>query len=394
MKKSPFSRSGQFAIASSLSIASLFISSVLPLMMGRSAIAVVQSSSTASSSAQLSVEPPAAPVQLAQAANTISLLRNLRHGDNVLGLAFSPNGQYLASAASDRRLRVWNVDAVLQGDEQRFVRHVIDLPSSDRYGTSLAFSPDNRYLVSGTFNGDVRVWDLNACDPERNTCASEVLLERDYRGVAPAVQFSPNGQLLAASSFDGSVTVWNWSNRTVLTTLEAETGRHTGERQDGRFSSLAFSPDGQYLVAGSHDTTITIWDLEDDFERVEVVKTRLGVESVKFSPDGETLAAGNLDGIELRSFRNVRGRLQIGEPVAMAGRGRVNSLTYGRGGQLIFSGDNSGNVMVWDTEEEEALGTAPTDQQHNAPVLAVVLNPDGDLVATSSSNGEIKLWRP
>ncbi len=344
-----------------------------------------------------SVAPHNAPsAQLAQAFTSLTLLRNIQHGRKVNAIAFSPDSQMLASAGGDGFLRVWDVNAALQGDERRWIRRLIAIPSADRHVTSLVFSPDNRYLVTGTFNGDVRVWDLNACERDRPVCNSQLILERDYYGVAPVVKFSPSGRWLAASNYDGTVTLWNWVNRQVIAVLEPETGSHDGSKLDGRFSSLTFSPDEAYLAAGSHDDFITLWSLnpEDEYERLSTIDTGNGVDSVAFSPDGQLLASGNFRGVEIRSIRSRRGRLQIDEFSELEVGKRINTLAFVPDGQSLFVGDNRDQVGLWDIEEEELLVDIAANQQHTRPVLSVALSPSGNLLASSSTDGVIKFWRP
>lgn len=334
-------------------------------------------------------------MQLAQATKSLRLLRNIHHGRNVNAIAFSPNGQMLASAGGDGLIRVWDVNAALQGDEKRWMRRLINIPGADRYVTSLAFSPDNRYLVTGTFNGDVRIWDLSVCEQDRPICESQLMLERDYVGVAPVVKFSPSGRFLAASNYDGTVTLWHWSSRQTIAVLEPESGAHDGSRLDGRFSSLTFSPDENYLVAGSHDDFITLWSLnpEDEFERLATIDTGNGVDSVAFSPDGQFLASGNYQGVEMHSIRSRRGRLQIEEQAQLEVGERVNTMAFLPDGKSLFIGDNREQVGLWDTEQEEPLVSIPLDQQHGRPVLTVALSPVGNLLASASTDGVIKFWR-
>ncbi|WP_161635032.1 WD40 repeat domain-containing protein [Leptolyngbya sp. Heron Island J] len=335
------------------------------------------------------------PVEIAQVPAQLTLLRNIQHGRNVNAIAFSPNGQMLATAGGDGLIRVWDINFTLQGDEERWMQRLISIPSSDRYVTSLAFSPNNRYLVTGTYNGDVRIWDLNNCEQERPVCNSQLILDRDYIGVAPVVQFSPSGRWLAASNFDGTVTLWDWASREIMAVLEPETGSHDGSRLDGRFSSLTFSPDEAYLAAGSHDDFITLWSLDpaEEFERLTNIDTGNGVDSVAFSPDGEILASSSFKGVEMRSIRTRRGRLRVEEEIELEVGKRVNTMVFLADGQSLFIGDNSDQVGLWDLAEEEPLAI-PTNQQHTNPVLAVAISPVGNLLASGSTDGVIKLWRP
>ena len=333
------------------------------------------------------------PQQLAQSNSPLTVVRSISHGRSVNSLAFSRNGRWLATAGGDNRIRVWNVDALLQGDERNYVRVVIDIPSSDNYATSLAFSADGRWLVTGTYNGDFRRWDLNACDAQHNTCATDLLQEKDYYGVDPHVSFHPNESFLAGSNYDGTVTLWNWGDRSVQTILEPETGAHDGARLDGRFSSLAFSPDGRYLAAGTHNKSITFWDLEDNFERVLTIETSFGVEAVDFSPSGEILANGNLKGVELHTLDYRRNRPRVSEPVLLENGSRITTLIFSPDGRYIFSGDSDGAVAVWNIEQQTLMGRSDETQSHKRGILEVTYDPVNGLYASGSTDGTVKLWR-
>ena len=182
----------------------------------------------------------------------------------------------------------------------------------------------------------------------------------------------------------------------MIAVLEPETGAHTGERLDGRFSSLTFSPDEAYLAAGSHDDFITLWSLDpdDEYERLTTIDTGNGVDSVAFSPDGEFLASGNYRGVEIRSIRSRRGRLQISNHAELEVGKRINTLVFLSDGQSLFTGDNQEHVGLWDIEEEEPRTVIPVDRQHRRPVLSVAIAPSGNLLASASTDGVIKFWHP
>lgn len=330
---------------------------------------------------------------LAQNSSPLTVVRRFNHGNNVNALTFSNDGQWLATTGGDRKIRVWNVDALLQGDERNQLARVINIPEADRYVTSLTFAPERRWLVASTYNGDVRVWDLNACDPDYNTCASDVLSERNYRGVDPMVRFHPRNGLLAGSNYDGTVTLWDWQTRATRNVLEAETGAHNGDRIDGRFSSIDFSPSGRFLVAGSHDKTLTFWDFEEELEQTLVLETAYGVDAVAFSPTVEQVANANLRGIELRSFRYSGGRLRIEDEVVLENHGRVNTILFSPDGRYLLSGDNNGDIALWDVEEEEMLINVPPEEGHSRAVLEIAYDTTRNLFASGSADGSIIVWR-
>ena len=110
-----------------------------------------------------------------------------------------------------------------------------------------------------------------------------------WRGIVigvSSVAFSPDGQYLASGSWDKTVKLWR-----------VETGEctRTMEGHSDWCESVAFSPDGQYLASGSYDNTVKLWRVESG----ECTRTMEGhsdcVNSVAFSPDGQYLASGSQD---------------------------------------------------------------------------------------------------
>jgi len=134
---------------------------------------------------------------------------------------------------------------------------------------SVSFSPDRRYIASGSDDGTVKIWDA---------ALGEVKQTREGHGSqVTSVSFSPDGRYIASGSGDCSVKIWDAASGEVKQTLEGH---------DHLVRSVAFSPDGRYIASGSDDQTVKIWDAASG----EVKQTLEGhggtVRSVFFSPDG------------------------------------------------------------------------------------------------------------
>ena len=156
---------------------------------------------------------------------------------NVYSVAFSPDGQLLASAAEgERAFQLWEASSG---------RQVRTFPGNDeRYGPvqSVAFSPDGKLLALG--QTIVRLLDVSN--------GQELRAFTGHTNRVYCVVFSPDGKLLASASLDKTVKLWEVASGRELRTLS-----HTGP-----LSSVAFSPDGKLLATGAADGTVTVWGVK------------------------------------------------------------------------------------------------------------------------------------
>ena len=197
------------------------------------------------------------------------------HNGDVYGIAFSPDGQTLASGSRDKTVRLWDTNT---GEhKQTLVGHRDSV-------TRLVFSPDGQTLASGSGDKDntIRLWDTDTGEHK------QTLIGHTY-GIW-SIAFSPDGQTLASGSKDNTIRLWNTNTSEHKQTL-------VGHRD--RVWRVVFSPDGQRLASASWDGTTRLWDTRTG----GLLKVLGGhgsyVNSVAFSPDGQTLATGG----EGRSIR-------------------------------------------------------------------------------------------
>ena len=122
-------------------------------------------------------------------------------------------------------------------------REVATLMGHESPVLSVTFSPDGKFLASGSDDKTVKVWEAEGW--------WEVATLRGHGGVY-SVTFSPNGKFLASGSDDNTVKVWEVDSWREVATLKGH---------EGSVYSVTFSPDGKFLASGSEGKTVTVWEV-------------------------------------------------------------------------------------------------------------------------------------
>ncbi len=303
-------------------------------------------------------------------------LRDSLGGVTVTSVAFSPDGRFLATGRDDLTVKLWDVAT---GQEMR------TLSGHKSRITDVAFSPDGRLFASTSNERRVKLWDVATGQEAR------IILGEHTLGIT-SVDFAPDGKTLASGSHDNTIKLWDIS--TMLNT-GAATGQEvrTLSGHTSGVISVAFSPDGRLLASGSNDKTIKLWDVATGQVAHTLSSHDKWVHCVSFSPDGQTLASGSDDGtIKLWDVKTGRViRTLDGHTMGVA------SVAFSPDGRTLASGSDDGTVKLWDvltvlntgmmTEQEARTLSESKDNR----VTSVAFSPDG-LILASGNTFDTKLW--
>ena len=322
------------------------------------------------------------------------------HYGAVLGVAFSPDGELIASGSTDNRIIIWKRDGtllkILDG-HQGSVNSVVFSPDSQlivsvsidntiklwrRDGTLLrtfvedadvnkvAFSPDGSTLAVASKDGTVGLWNW---DGNKARLIATLKGDSQKRASFNSVVFSPDNQLIAAASSDNTIKIWQ-RDGTFITSLKGHKGKVWG---------VAFSPNSQLIASASEDKTIRIW--QRDGSLMTTTDAHRGVVwDVAFSPDGQkivsasqdhTLKLWQIDGTWLLNFRGHRDE--------------VKTVDFSPDGQFIVSGSKDNSLRLWKLDNDLLFKLFG----HKAPVQTVDFSPDGQLIASASADNTVKLWQ-
>ena len=295
----------------------------------------------------------------------------LRVNETVTGLAWSPDGQWIAMTTQNG-LRLYNLLAIRQ------TPRTFQVPNGPT--TGVAFNADGSLLVTGHADGTVRLWDIS-------TGGLRGLL-RGHTQPVQAVAFSPDGTRIASGGGNpntGELKLWDANTQTEIATLQGHTATVV---------AVAFSPDGALLASASLDRTVRLWDVATASPGTILPESGDTTTAVTFSPDGSWLAFAGEAGI-VRLW-------EIGPGVQMALQGDAvvptTALAFSPDGSLLVTAGSPalGSAgRLWNPATNTQIGPLPMfeDTPGLTTAAGVTFNPDGSMLAVALSTDNSGLVR-
>ncbi len=226
--------------------------------------------------------------------------------------------------------------------------------------TSLAFSKDGSYILTGSRDYTAILWDQNAREIQNYKVNNEI----------QAVAISPDGKMVLTGSTDGMMALWNIGGSIIK----------IFNGHSNFINSVAFSAQGNQILSGSDDGTVKLWDLNGNL-KVSFKHTG-AVNSVCFSNDGKMILTGssdktvvlwNLQGNKLQTFTGHRSAVK-------------DARITDNGNYILSSGDDR-LAILWNRN-----GTIRHQMKHFDRVLSSDISPDNKTIVSSGFDGMVKIW--
>ncbi|TFK58972.1 WD40 repeat-like protein [Pluteus cervinus] len=287
------------------------------------------------------------------------------HTGPINSVSFSPDSRYIVSGSYDKTIQIRNAETGKPMGPP-LEHHMWSV-------NSVSFSPDSKYIVSGSDDGSVRIWDARFCLPVGQPL-------QGHTWSVTSVIFSPDGRYVASGSEDKTVRIW-----------ETQTGQQVGKPLQGHtecVTSISFSPDSKHIASGSGDYSVRIWDTQIGQQVGQPLRGHTGfVTSVSFSSDGRHVVSGSSD-LTIRLW-DAQTSEQVGQP--FQGHAQlVTSVSFSPDGQFVVSGSEDTTVRFWSVRTGQQVGQPL--QGHRASVNSVSFSSDGVYVISGASDLTVQIW--
>jgi WD40 repeat protein len=306
-------------------------------------------------------------------AATGELIRNLNgHMDAISSVAFSSDGRFILSGSVDGSARLW--DPATGREEHRFEGSTSSVESID-------ISPNDQSLLIGNADDSAHLWDLTTGQEIREFDGRSNLASAD------SVAFSPDeSQVLTAGGLSGPARLWDASTGNKILSIQDDL---PAGGVAGTVRAAAFSPDGRFVLTGNsvfmNEQMAWLWDRKTGGRLRSYGGHSDEVTSAVFSPDGRFLVTGGRNGGAWLWDAATGSLIHVFHNPG----GGVSSLAFSPDGHSILVGCVNKTAALWDIASGNRIHVF---KGHTKAVMSVAFSQDGRHIVTGSQDATAKIW--
>ena len=304
------------------------------------------------------------------------------HKDAVLCVTYSRDGKRLLTTSYDNTARLWDLET---GQSKEFAGH-------DWWVWSAAFSPDEKQIVTASQDGSAIVWSVETGEPGPRFLG--------HAGPVFSAAFSPNARdgYVATAGYDKRVLLWKPEDVKPFdfsSLLSEDPPERTPcivlEGHAAAVCSVRFSSDGKFLLSGGNDNTVRLWDVETG-KLLKTVRGHAGwVRSCVFSSDSQQVLSGSHD--HQAKLWNIGGYQEIrilGGRVLEGHRDAILGASFSPDGQRIVTAGRDRLAKTWSTVTGRQL--QEFREGHDFLATNAFFFPDGKKVVTAAADSTTIIW--
>jgi len=294
------------------------------------------------------------------------------HTQWIVSLNFSPDSRFLVSGSWDNTAKVWDVPTrtllnTLEGHRRRV--------------NYAAFSPQSgRYVVTASWDNCARVFDLMESGALRKTI-------REHSRPLNCAVFSPDEKTILTASWDGTM-------KLIEANVDVSTPHRvlkTFKGHKGSITACAMSPNGLAIASASRDQTVAIWDVVSGKLISSLSSHYKPVLSVAYSWDGQFMATTSAD-CTIRIFKATLGSETFQIPALEDGVYMTTVCSHPVKANIFATGSSDCNIFIWDSNHPDKKPIAVLEKLHNRPINCLDWSPCGKWIASCSEETSVLLW--
>lgn len=285
------------------------------------------------------------------------------HGSPVSAVRWSPSGDRVASVGYYGGIRTWNADGSAAAT----------VASSTHWLSSVAWSPDGKKLIVGELHRDASIW---------NATGGRVATLK-FGAHVQSVAWNPKGDLVAVAGGRNEIDIWSVGENVEKL--------HTTKGHERQVASISWSPDGSLLASGAWDYSLRLWT-RDGESRSVLTGHEDAVISVAWSPDGKTIASGDSSDSTIRLWK-IDGQSGSAGPVLHGHRAYPTKIAWSPDGKRVALGgrgsDTNGRLDLWTVDGKH---TTAKNVHEAGELSGLAWSPDSKRLATTGGGPAAHVW--